>query len=52
MAAITDDFFRRLDQFVNLGHSLAVLANRMPWQEVEASRPQISRTISRCFGAG
>jgi len=26
-----------LDQFVDLRHALAVLANRLPWQEVEAS---------------
>ncbi len=30
-------FFRnRLDQMIDLRHSLAVLANRMPWQEIEA----------------
>ena len=34
----TADFFRnRLDQRIDLRHSLAVLANRMPWQESEAS---------------
>lgn len=38
MTASTDDFFcRRLDQLIGLRHSLAVLANRMPWQEIEAS---------------
>jgi IS5 family transposase len=32
--SMTDDFFRnRLD----LHHPLAVLANRMPWQEIDAS---------------
>lgn len=35
---MTDDFFRnRLDQMIDLRHPLAVLANRMPWQELEAS---------------
>jgi len=33
-----DDFFRsRLDQMIDLKHPLAVLASRMPWQEIEAS---------------
>ena len=38
--AMTDeaDFFRsRLDQMIDLRHPLAVLASRMPWQEIEAS---------------
>ena len=35
---MTDDFFRsRLDQLIDLRHPLAVLANRMPWQEIESS---------------
>ncbi len=35
---MTADFFRnRLDQMIDLRHPLAVLANRMPWQELEAS---------------
>jgi IS5 family transposase len=35
---MTFDFFRnRLDQLIDLRHPLAVLANRMPWQEIEAS---------------
>ena len=39
----TDDFFRsRLDQMIDLRHPLAVLASRMPWQEIEAS-------IAQCF---
>ena len=34
---MTDDFFRnRFDQRIYLSQSLAVLANRMPWQEIEA----------------
>jgi IS5 family transposase len=36
--SITADFFlNRLDQRIDLRHPLAVLANRMPWQEFEAS---------------
>jgi IS5 family transposase len=38
MTASTDNFFRsRLDHMIDLHHPLAVLANRMPWQEIEAS---------------
>ena len=38
---MTDDFFRnRLDQMIDLRHPLAVLANRMPWQEIEATLAQ------------
>src|SRR5690554_2941900 len=34
----TDDFFRaRIDQMIELRHPLAVLASRMPWQEIEAA---------------
>ena len=34
----TDDFFRaRIDQMIDLRHPLAVLASRMPWQELEAA---------------
>jgi IS5 family transposase len=34
----TDDFFRaRLDQMIDLRHPLAVLANRMPWTQIEAA---------------
>ena len=34
---MTDDFFRSLlDQMIDLRHPLAVLAKRMPWQEIEA----------------
>lgn len=40
-STMTDDFFRnRLDQMIDLRHPLAVLANRMPWQEIEASLAQ------------
>jgi hypothetical protein len=32
--SITADFFRnRLDQMIDLRHPLAVLSNRMPWQQ-------------------
>ena len=41
--ATTDDFFRsRLDQMVELRHPLAVLASRIPLQEIEASIAQCS----------
>ena len=34
----TEDFFRlRLDQMIDLRQPLAVLASRMPWQQIEAS---------------
>lgn len=34
----TDDFFRaRLDQMIDLHHPLAVLANRLPWPDIEAA---------------
>ena len=33
----TEDFFRlRLDHRVDLRHALAVLASRLPWQQIEA----------------
>lgn len=35
----TDDFFRsRIDHMIDLRHPLAVLASRMPWQEIEGMR--------------
>ena len=35
---MTDDFFRaRLDQMIDLKHPLAVLAQRLPWGEIEAT---------------
>ncbi len=38
MATTNDDFFRaRLDQMIDLRHPLAVLATRMPWDEIEKS---------------
>lgn len=34
----TDDFFHScLDQMINLHHPLAVLANRLPWPDIEAA---------------
>ena len=40
---MTADFFRnRLDQMIDLRHPLAVLSNRMQWQELEAS-------LAHCF---
>jgi IS5 family transposase len=34
----TPDFFRsRLDQMIDLRHPLSVLANRLPWTDIEAS---------------
>lgn len=46
----TDDFFRaRLDHMIDLNHPLAVLASRMPWQQIEAS---VSHLISRKGRAG
>lgn len=33
---MTDDFFRsRLDQMIDLKHPLAVLAQEMPWSQIE-----------------
>jgi IS5 family transposase len=39
---MTDDFFflNRLEQMIDVRHPLAVLANRMPWHEIEASLAQ------------
>ncbi|WP_226858740.1 IS5 family transposase [Diaphorobacter aerolatus] len=41
----TDDFFRsRIDHMIDVRHPLAVLASRMPWQEIEA---QVAQVFSR-----
>ena len=42
---MTDDFFRaRLDQMIDLKHPLAVLAQKMPWSQIEkALAPLFSR---------
>jgi len=46
----TDDFFRsRIDHMIDLRHPLAVLASRMPWQEIEA---RVAQVISRKGRAG
>ena len=38
----TEDFFRsRIDHMIDLRHPLAVLASRMPWQQIEASVAQV-----------
>lgn len=38
----TEDFFRsRIDHMIDLRHPLAVLASRMPWQQIEASVAQL-----------
>lgn len=38
----TEDFFRlRLDHMIDLRHPLAVLASRLPWQEIEARVAQV-----------
>jgi len=48
--AATEDFLRaRLDHMVDLRHSLAVLASRMPWQQIEAS---VAHLFSRKAHAG
>ena len=45
----TDDFFRlRIDHMIDLRHPLAVLASRMPWQEIEA---RVAQVFSRKKGA-
>jgi IS5 family transposase len=46
----TDDFFRlRIDHMIDLRHPLAVLASRMPWQEIEA---RVAQVFSRKGRAG
>ncbi|TCS98715.1 DDE family transposase [Tepidimonas ignava] len=46
----TEDFFRlRLDHMIDLRHPLAVLAWRMPWQELEA---RVAHRFSRKARAG
>jgi len=48
--AATDDFFRsRIDHMIDLRHALAVLASRMPWQEIEA---RVAQVFSRRGRAG
>lgn len=46
----TEDFFRsRIDHMIDLRHPLAVLASRMPWQEIEA---RVAQLLSRKGRAG
>ena len=46
----TDDFFRsRIDHMIDLRHPLAVLASRMPWQQIEA---RVAQVFSRKGRAG
>jgi hypothetical protein len=46
----SDDFFRsRIDHMIDLRHPLAVLASRMPWQEIEA---RVAQVFSRKGRAG
>ncbi len=44
------DFFRScLDQMIDLRHPLAVLASRLPWQELEAN---VAAILARRVRAG
>ena len=45
----TPDFFRsRLDQMIDMRHPLAVLANRLPWTDIEASlAPLLAPLLAR-----
>ena len=45
----SDDFFHsRIDQMIDLRHSLAVLASHMPWQEIEGSlAKQLAREVKK-----
>ena len=46
----TDDFFRsRIDHMIDLRHPLAVLASRMPWQQIEGS---VAHLLSRKARSG
>jgi IS5 family transposase len=48
----TDDFFsERIDHMIDLRHPLAVLASRMPWQEIEAWVAQILARSQLCPSA-
>ncbi len=52
----TDDFFRaRLAQMIDLRHPLAVLAQRLPWAQIEttlapafAHQPRSGKVLSDC----
>jgi IS5 family transposase len=46
----TADFFRsRIDHMIDLRHPLAVLASRMPWQQIEGS---VAHLLSRTARSG
>ena len=47
----TDDFFHaRLDQMIDLHHPLTVLANRLPWVQIEAAlAPVFARKNHPCL---
>jgi IS5 family transposase len=48
MRSIDDSFHSRIDQMIDLRHSLAVLASHMPWQEIEASlAKQLAREVQK-----
>jgi hypothetical protein len=48
--SMADDFFRnRLDQMIALRHPLAVLANRMPCQEIEGT---LAHRLARLVSSG
>lgn len=51
---MTDDFFRaRIDQMIDLGHPLAVLAERLPWAELQAAlAPCFARSTPATGEAG
>ena len=39
----SSDFFRsRIDAMINLNDSLAVLASRLPWEQIQAAVPPVS----------
>lgn len=49
---MTDDFFRAcIDQMIDLHHPLAVLASRLPWQQLEQVLPRALHGIGARPGA-
>lgn len=50
---MTADFFRaRLDQMIDLKHPLAVLAQRMPWAQIETAMVRKGGAIPLLFYGG
>jgi IS5 family transposase len=49
MTQVNDFFHSRIDQMIDLRLPLAVLASRMPWQEIEAS---LAHNFARKVKAG